>query len=296
VSGGDGVGVSAVRLLNRHAAVKRRVVVPVYRRVARTVAFYPPPRVCAISFPKAGTHLLSSLLGHLPRMMFSGLHMDLNMYLPSSSLEADWAGVDGGSVRRKLGSVRPGHYMTAHFPALPELSDALREMEFATLLIVRDPRDLVVSAAHYIASDPSHHLYRRLAPLPFPERLTSLITGFPADSLAPALPSIGVRLAQYQAWLVDPQVCAVRFEDLVGPAGAGTRAAQLAMTKRIAEWVGRPLDDDRAQRVAEKVWSPRSSTFREGRSGGWRDAFSDEHRRVFDREAGEVTEAFGYVR
>ena len=34
---------------------------------ARTVSFYPPPRVCAINLPKSGTHLLSSLLGHLPK-------------------------------------------------------------------------------------------------------------------------------------------------------------------------------------------------------------------------------------
>lgn len=43
---------SATQLLNRHVAIKGRIVVPRYRHVARTVCFCPPPRVCAISLPK----------------------------------------------------------------------------------------------------------------------------------------------------------------------------------------------------------------------------------------------------
>lgn len=60
--GGD-VAASATQLLNRHVAIKRRIVVPMYRHVAPTACFYPLPRVCAISLPKSGTHLL----GHLPQ-------------------------------------------------------------------------------------------------------------------------------------------------------------------------------------------------------------------------------------
>jgi sulfotransferase 6B1 len=288
------VAASATQLLNRHVAIKRRIVVPMYRQMARTVRFYPPPRVCAISLPKSGTHLLSSLLGHLPKMMFSGLHVDLNAYLTPGTLES--SAVDVRALRGRLSSVRHGQFMTGHLPAVPELADTLHELDFATLLIVRDPRDVMVSAAHYIASDPSHHFYRRLAPVPFPERLSALITGFPADATSPGLPSIGDRLALYQAWLSDPGVCVVRFEDLVGPDGEGRRADQIAITQRVADWVRRPLTGEQARRIAEKIWSPRSSTFRDGRSGGWRDVFSDDHRRTFDGQAGAVMETFGYAR
>ena len=62
------------QLIARHEGVKRRAVVPAYRAVARANVFLPGPRVFANSFPKGGTHLLSALLGELPRMMFSGVH------------------------------------------------------------------------------------------------------------------------------------------------------------------------------------------------------------------------------
>ena len=284
---------SATQLLNRHAAIKRRIVVPMYRQAARTIRFYPPPRVCAISLPKSGTHLLSSVLSRLPKMMFSGVHMDLNEYIPPGGLES--AAVDVRDLRNRLGSVRHGQFMTCHFPAVPELADALRELEFATLLIVRDPRDVMVSLAHYLASDRSHHFHRRLAPVPFPDRLSALITGFPADASSPGLPSIGDRLALYRPWLARPGVCVVRFEELVGPDGEGSRADQIAITKRVADCVRRPLTDEQARRIADRIWSPRSSTFRDGRSGGWRDVFTEDHRRTFDHQAGAVMEAFGYA-
>jgi sulfotransferase 6B1 len=288
------VAASPTQLLNRHVAIKRQIVVPMYRQVARTIRFYPPPRVCAISLPKSGTHLLTSLLGHLPKMMFSGLHVDLGAYVTPAALGS--RAVEVRALRGKLTSVQHGQFMTGHLPAIPEVADALGELEFAILLIVRDPRDVMVSLAHYLASDPSHHFHRRLAPIALPDRLSALITGFPADSTSPGLPPIGDRLALYQPWLTNPAVCVVRFEDLVGPDGEGSRADQIAITKRVADWVRRPLTDEQARRIADRIWSPRSSTFRDGRSGGWRDVFTDDHRRTFDHQAGALMEALGYAR
>ena len=50
------------KLIARNQTLKQRAVVPAYRALARGNVFYPPPRVFANSFPKAGTHLLASLL------------------------------------------------------------------------------------------------------------------------------------------------------------------------------------------------------------------------------------------
>jgi hypothetical protein len=68
---------------------------------------------CAISFPKAGTHLLSSLLGHLPRMMFPGLQMAHNPYASVVEAGSRWSSrpcaerlqriaTDSGDVRGPL--------------------------------------------------------------------------------------------------------------------------------------------------------------------------------------------------
>jgi hypothetical protein len=65
------------KLIASNQTLKRRAVVPTYRAFARTNVFFPGPRVFANSIPKAGTHLVASLLARLPRMMFSGIHSAL---------------------------------------------------------------------------------------------------------------------------------------------------------------------------------------------------------------------------
>jgi hypothetical protein len=282
------------KLIARNETLKQRAVVPTYRALARTNIFYPAPRVFANSFPKAGTHLLSALLGHLPRMMFSGLHRSLGDLTGPGHAEPDWKG-----LRSALRSVRCGQYATGHFPHDPTLNDLLAELEFATVMVLRDPRDVAVSAVHYALDMHNHDLHRRFATAysSFDERLLAVIEGFEADAeLGRGQEAIGVRLARYVPWLAEPAVCTVRYEQLIGPAGGGSGEAQRDAVRRVAQHVGRPLDDRAAQRVAARVWSPKSSTFRSGRSGGWRERFTDEHVAAFKRVAGAELIALGYER
>src|SRR5712691_8337720 len=92
------------QLIARHEGVKRRAVVPAYRAVARANVFLPGPRVFANSFPKGGTHLLSALLGELPRMMFSGVHRAAGDFTAGAP-RPDGASMDWRRLRRTLGRV-----------------------------------------------------------------------------------------------------------------------------------------------------------------------------------------------
>src|SRR5690349_9543397 len=231
--------------------------------IARTNVFFPGPRVFADSFPKAGTHLLASLLGKLPRMMASGLHRAQGDYRPG-----DWA-----QLERDLRTVNRGQYATGHFPHDRELVELLGRLEFASLVCLRDPRDIAVSAVNYVVAMDSHDLHRRYthAYSTFDEQLMATILGFEANGYGRGQPDIGRRVGRYAAWLEEPSACVVRYEELIGPAGGGTDEDQRAVVARIAAHVGRPLDDDGVERVRARVWSSRSSTFAGGRTGGWRD-------------------------
>lgn len=88
---------SATQLLNRHVAIKRRIVVPMYRHVARTVCFYPPPRVCAISPPKSGTHLL----GHLPKRSGRRAVPPVSARIPESGVVRSAASIVPAGVRAR---------------------------------------------------------------------------------------------------------------------------------------------------------------------------------------------------
>jgi sulfotransferase 6B1 len=283
------------QLIARHAGVKRRAVVPAYRAVARANVFLPAPRVFANSFPKGGTHLLSALLGELPRMMFSGVHCAAGDFTAGAA-RADAGNMDWDRLRRTLGSVNRGQFMTAHFPYVEGLGEELGALGYRSLLILRDPRDVVVSAQHYVSTMTSHDLHRRFTEQyrTADERIAATIQGFPADEYGRGQDSIGERLGRYLPWLARPEVLVVRFEDLIGEAGGGSRERQDELVAAIARHVDRALAPERVRAVADRVWSDRSSTFRQGRTGGWRHELTPDHVALFKAVAGEQLVALGY--
>jgi len=283
------------QLIARHAGVKRRAVVPAYRAVARANVFLPAPRVFANSFPKGGTHLLSALLGELPRMMFSGVHCAAGDVTGGADRpEPD--NMDWGGLRRTLGRVNRGQFMTAHFPYVEGLAQELDRLGYRSLLILRDPRDVVVSAQHYVTKMTAHDLHRRFTEQyrTADERIAATIAGFPADEYGRGQDSIAERLERYLPWLSTPGVLVVRFEDLIGAAGGGSSERQDAAVEAVGRHVDRALRPDQVRAVAGRVWSDKSSTFREGRIGGWRDKLTPEQIALFKDVAGDQLIALGY--
>ena len=139
----------------------RQIGIPVYRLYASRCRSLPEPRVLALSMPKAGTHLLGKLLGTLPEMMFSGLHLDDNHIFPHADV-GDWSSeqLDSKRLRSTARSCLPGQYMTGHFPHTDAVANTLADCMICPVLILRDPRDVAVSYAHYVAREPRHAHYR----------------------------------------------------------------------------------------------------------------------------------------
>ena len=115
------------------------------------------------SVPKAGTHLLMTALDAFPGVRISGLHlMKRRVLLDDSEMVESDPNVDWELVRR-LSSRRAksGQYVTTHFWGYEELFDILNELEYASLFVVRDPRDIVVSNAAYMARLRRHPAHQR---------------------------------------------------------------------------------------------------------------------------------------
>jgi len=270
--------------------VARDAFVTLYQVLARAMIFGSSPRVLANSIPKAGTHVLTSMLPKLPRMMRSGRHYAFPRFaLPGS--EPDWK-----LVEHALSSVNRGQFATAHFPYRPELSLVLQRLGYRTVFILRDPRDVVVSNAFYITRSKRHHRYERFNRdfADMGDRIMACITGLPSDETGPALDSIGERLRQYLPWRDEPTTYASRFESLIGPSGGGTVEQQRHEIEAIARHVERQLSPDQVDRVARSLWSPRSSTFRRGEIGDWKNHFGDSHKVAFKQHAGRELIALGY--
>lgn len=214
-------------------------------------------------------------------MTYSGVHL---------------TAADESRLERALGRVREGQYVSAHLPAHAGVRRLLDSLRFRTVFIVRDPRDVAVSDVHYILGFPQHPLHERLSAMPdMTQRLASVIDGLPdrRDGVLLMEP-MARRLDDYLGWLDTPGVLTVRFEDLIGPRGGGDPTVQIAAVQAVAAHVMRPLSAEAARDVANAIWSPRSSTFRRGEAGEWREQFEPSHVAAVKAAAGAALIQLGY--
>lgn len=256
------------------------------------------PRVLVNSVPKAGTHLVTSILDLLPDMCTSGVHLDTLSAGRYGKAKPEAADLDWHTVRTSLQRVKPGQYATSHLWSHPTLFTILKELGFQSIFIVRDPRDIIVSDAEYIRRLRRHPQYKRFRN-EYPDRearLRALIDGFPTSRWGPSQVPLVQRLQAFQPWL-DPQdnVLCCRFEDLIGDAGGGSHAAQRARVTEIGQHVNRDLDEAELDRICLTAWSSQSPTFRKGAAGDWRVALSGSTLKYFNERVDErVMDAYGY--
>jgi hypothetical protein len=295
--------------LDIHHAVKtlrenpklRRFAIPAYRKLTSMMVFGRGPRVFVNSVPKAGTHLLTTLLRHIPGMINSGQHYvldDFRTALDKPPVWGDIPDVDWNRVEATLAALNKGQFMTGHCPAEPDLLSILEKFQYKTLFILRDPRDVVVSSALYISRLNRHVMHEAYDELfkSDEERIMATITGFPPNGKRRGAESIGSKLSRYAPWLDAPSVHACRFESLIGPAGGGDAERQLEEVDGVMRHIGRDSGRDQLEALANKVWSQSSPTFRRGSIGDWRNHFTEAHRDAFKETAGEHLIALGYER
>jgi hypothetical protein len=253
----------------------------------------------ANGIPKAGTHLLASVLDGLPQMRFSGHHHGLREYRCTEF--RTWAygndDIDFPRLRKDLALVRDGQYLTAHFPYATGLEDLLETMGYHHILIIRDPRDIVVSDALYIASTPKHRNHQRFKDFRSVEdAMLAVIDGLEPTESDAGLESIGERLRNYVGWLGRPTVLVCRFEDIVGRNGQGSAERQRDAISDLALRVRRPVTEAQLDAICRQAWNPGSSTFQRGTAGRWRGMFTQAHVDAFDRVAGRELIEYGYER
>lgn len=259
--------------LSRNGVVRRlqRLSGRVRRAVARS-----PEGVATVlvnSVPKAGTNLVLQLLtastGLTNWAQFAATRPS-RTYAPRSD----------ESLVKFLEALRPGELAGAHLEHSELLASAVRAAGIRMVLVVRDPRAIVVSEARYLAGMNRWH---RLAPhfralATDRERYALAIEGDPALGF----PDVGRRMRWYEPWSAEPGCVFVRYEDLV----ADPAATFVSVTA--------DLDLPDASFDASGLAAERSHTYREGTSEGWRGALTPEQATRVARLAGDTMTAWGY--
>lgn len=241
------------------------------------------PRVLANSVPKAGTHLLARCLEQFPGVIDSGVHIK-----PETGAVELEATLDGLS---------PGSFATAHLPYAHPKASLLVAAGVKHTLIVRDPRDVVVSHFYYVThratNHPLHAYYRDL-----PDdsaRLMASIQGVDAAStgLDKGLENVGLRFHRYLHWR-DHDACLVRFRNLIGPRGSGSRTQQTEEIQHLATHLEVELGPRDLERVLDRAFFDKSTTFRRGAIGDWKNHFAEKHKAAFKEMAGPILIDLGY--
>jgi hypothetical protein len=246
------------------------------------------PPVLANSFPKSGTHLLAQVAAGLPRRVNYGA------FLASMTSSFQFRERSAASVQRFIGAIVPGELVRGHLFFDDQYVDDLRRKNVVHYFIYRDPRDVIVSEAHYAREMNSWHrlhpYFRRLGSME--EAITLSINGF--DPPVPGIyyPNIAERFARYQGWLAHDNCLPIQFEDMRSASRANVIRE---MARFYATRSGEQFDVDACAAAMEARIAPQQShTFRSGKKGGWREKFTAEHRRRFAELTGDLLVRLGY--
>lgn len=256
----------------RQSPLLRPPAIAAFRVIDRLTPAPPGPRVVANSMPKSGTHLLASLLDQLPGMRFAG-HLvafdDADRHQPSRPLQ---------DLDRRLARLRDSHYIGGHLMCDPQVEQRIAASGARLVTILRDPRAVVVSGAHYVQTA-TQLKGRKDALKLFPDHdsvLRALIFGHgqPGDEMY--FPEIGARYALYAGWAASSTGITVRFEDLIGGRGGGADDVQHAEVARILHHLGYDSSTGSAAELADRLFSEKAITFRAGTIDSWRADLPDD--------------------
>jgi sulfotransferase 6B1 len=251
-------------------------------------SFNDAPPIFGNSKPKSGSHLLLQILNGFTQIM-PYRYVDAD---PVRTIRYEGGRRSADEILADLKSIPDGVIGWGYVDATPENASFLTEAGRVNYFIYRDPRDMLVSQV-FFATDmhKGHGMHEYYNSLPdFGERLKVAITGIDRDGLK--MVSVKQRYDGVFQWLAQRNVMCIRFEDLINNRDA-TLMSMLAEVEKTGYKI--PTPREKALSVLVNAIQPgKSHTFRSGKTGGWKNHFSDEHKTLFKEVAGNLLVQLGY--
>jgi hypothetical protein len=214
------------------------------------------------SIPRSGSHLLMELLQNV------GFQEIPNEGRPV------WT-----AMQQRVSSGRVIH--GGHIPPCEDYIVSLKRLGFVSVVMVRDPRDVVVSHAHFIRKNielgTPGQLYETCARMDLNQCIEACIMGIPKHLL-----DISTWFHMYLDWIGHEDVYPVSFEDMALKRGGSY------------ERLLNVLDVGYSPQVYEGVVGRGSFFFRKGIVGDWKNYFTARHRELFTHRAGGLLQELGY--
>lgn len=244
------------------------------------------PKWLLNGFPKAGLHFAELMLRPVAAEMPAG-QMHARPFVGTfagHSWTTEWTDVP--RFMYHVSRLQPGRYFYSHIGHSDNIEAFCYYLGASVLFCSRDLRDVAVSHAHHATADneawshPDKDLYRDLGG--FDEALEACIVGIDR------YPGVVERWEAYAGWWEADWVYQFRFEDAIRDPFRVARAILTYGIDRMATLFGYDLKGEgpKLDRIAEAMVESagqreKSLTFRKGQVGGWRDAFTEKHKRLF---------------
>lgn len=265
-------------------------------------------RVLVISIPKAGTHMLTkciTLFGNetlasaytkepKPDQAAFNRYDTYNQLPPPNNYKGIYYFPVVGYLPRLAAYLkRPteNRLFWTHWPYTKEFDDFLKDKTLANFLLVRDPRDMIVSLAYMLhkslRTDESIEPVKIMSDLIDASQQHYIKWGVEIHEAYPIIFDEGIVnfYNRYFPWLKVKNVKMVRFEDLVGSKGGGSDDVQRHVIDGIARHIGITLSPEKIKYVQENLFGE-SGTFRDGQIGSWKKHFTPEMKAAFKNAAG----------
>ncbi len=242
------------------------------------------------SIPKSGTHLLTQIIAG-----FTALGPFVDSGLPAI---VTYDGMNGRhrketEILLDLKRLTAGDIAYGHLHATDHVLKVMTQERFASFLIIRDPRDILVSHVHYVTDlAPNHVLHNYYANelSTFEERLRTSIIGLP-DAPFP-FPDIGERLKPYLGWMERESVLVLKYEDLINQQfEAVSNIVEFVINRGFIPKVNVP---EATEILLAGIDPNRSPTFRKGGSGDWKEQVDAANRNLIKETAGHALIQLGY--
>lgn len=254
----------------------------------KRLSFDEAPPIFGNAKPKSGSHLLLQVLNGLCQIAPYAYVEEEPIRTLGSQGSHRLAQEILSDLKKIPGSVIGWGYLDA----MPENVAFLCRPERVNYFIYRDPRDMLVSQVYFATEmHEGHGMHTYYQSLPdVAARLKVAITGIDKDGLH--MVSVRERYAGVFRWLEQPAVMCIRFEDLIDHRDA-TLNGMLDQVEKTGYKIPTPREQALSI-IVQAIQPKKSHTFRSGKTGGWREHFSTEHKKLFKDVAGDLLVQLGY--
>lgn len=254
----------------------------IQREITQRIYRYPHRNLLVIAQPKSGSTWVWRMLLEVPGMF---------RWAPRS-LQAHTLKMEGfhDLDEREMTALPPGYTATkAHTAPTERNLGILRRLGRPYVVLMRDPRDLAVSWAYFVANRPENAFHEETAGMSTAQRI---------DHFLDTLGGRFIRWAVDWRDRIDPRLgLLLRYEDLLADPGMEMR--------RVFDHYGIGISDGRLRAIVDRHTFERttgrrrgegdaSDFFRKGVAGDWRSHFTEREVDRFKAIAGDALVTLGY--